>query len=282
MGLVPEEKIPALGEVIAGIIRLRSSILPWIAIATMILVWVLVPQTGHRLEELDWAIDHDELGFGGWWYLCVSRPIFQVFLFGWLWRIVILAALLKRILRLGLKIVAPHPDRLGGLGFIEGFPTIFAPLAFACSCVLASKWAHEVTWHGVHVQSFRMQAVIYIALSLVLCISPLLVFIPFLRKQKRKAVAEYSQLIARHGRLVHQQWMEGRPVSDRTILEAPELGPTCDIGAIFEAVKSMRIIPFTRKSLLAIAIPAGLPLLAVFLMEIPIGELIGKILKALL
>ena len=92
----------------------------------------------------------------------------------------------------------------------------------------------------------------------------------------------HALLIARHGRLVHEQWMEGRSTTDRALLEAPEFGPTCDIGSIFDAVRSMRVLPFTRKSLLGVLIPAMLPLLAVFLMEIPIGELIGKILKALL
>lgn len=282
MGIVPEEKVPAFRQVIHGIIHLRNSTFPWIGIGLMILLWIFIPQTGHRVPELSWAREQGTLGFGGWWYLFVSRPIFQIFLFGWLWRIVLLSILLKRIVGLGLQPVATHPDRLAGLGFIEGFPRLFTPLAFATSCLLASKWAHEIAWHGAHITAFKMQAGIFGALILLLCLGPLAVFIPFLKKTKRKAIADYGQLIARHGRLVHQQWIEGRPPADRALLEAPELGPACDIAELYEPVRSMRMFPFSKKSLAVVLIPAALPLLAVCSMEIPLLELLGDIFKTLL
>jgi hypothetical protein len=281
-GCVPEEKIPAFRGIIASMIRLRNSTLPWIGIAGVILLWIFVPDTGLRLEELDWARTDGGLGFGGWWFLLVSRPVFQIFLFAWLWRVLLFGVLLKRVAGLGLDLVPNHPDRLGGLGFVPGFPVLFAPFAFALSCILASKWAHDIVWHGAHVRDFKLLAGLFVAVLLLVCLSPLTVFMPLLKRTRRKALADYGNLIARHGRLVHREWIEGRPVADRALLEAPELGPACDIGAIHDSVVAMRNIPLTKASVLVLVLPAAVPLLIGATIEIPIVELLGKLFKTLL
>lgn len=281
-GCVPEEKVPAFREIIASMVRLRNSTLPWMGIAGVILLWIFLPETGHRLEELDWARTEGRLGFGGWWFLLVSRPVFQIFLFAWLWRIVLFGMLLKRIAGLGLDPVPTHPDRLAGLGFVAGFPVLFAPFSFALSCVLASKWAHEIAWHGAQVQDFKLLAGLFLAVLLLVCLGPLAVFMPLLKKAKRKALADYGTLIARHGRLVHRQWIDGQPPADRSLLEAPELGPACDIGALYDSIRAMATIPVTKASVLAIAVPAALPMIAVATMEIPLAELLGKLFKTLI
>ena len=281
-GCIPEEKVPAFRGVIASMVRLRNSTLPWIAIAAVILVWILVPETGHRLGELDWARTEGHLGFGGWWFLLVSRPVFQIFLFAWLWRVVLFGLLLKRIAGLGLDLVPNHPDRLGGLGFVSGFPVLFAPFALAMSCVLASKWAHDIAWRGSHVGDFKLLAGLFLAVILLVCLSPLAVFMPLLKKARRKALADYGNLIARHGRLVRSQWIEGQAPADRSLLEAPELGPVCDIGAIYDSIRAMGTSPVNKSAILAIAIPAALPLLIGATMEIPLMDLLGKLFKTLL
>lgn len=282
MGCVPEEKIPAFREVIFKMIRLRNSVGPWVAIACMVVLSLVFPDAGHRLEEINWAKDRGILGFGGWWYLCVSRPIFQIFLFAWLWRILLVAILLRRISTLGLDLIATHPDKLGGLGFVEGFPRLFAPTAFAFSSVLASKWAHEIRWHGEHVTSFQVQGGIFLFLMLALCLAPLLVFTPMLARTRRKALADYGRLVAEHGRLVRKQWIEDIPSADRSLLEAPELGPSCDVNALYDSVKSMRIFAISRTSVLIILLPATLPLIALLSMEVPLVDLFGKLFKTFL
>lgn len=282
MGLLPEEKMPAFRSVIHDTIRLRNSTLPWIAIGGAILLWFFIPEAGRGVEELNWALDHGHPGFGGWWYLCISRPVFQIFLFGWLWRIVLLTILLWRIVRLGLEPIASHPDRLAGLGFVEGFSRLFAPLSFASSCILASHWAHEMAYHGVHVAFFKMQAAIFIGVILLLCLAPLLAFVPLLRKTKRKALHDYGMLVARHGRLVHQRWIEGKTLPDRTLLEAPELGPSCDINFLYDSIRAMRVSPFSKSSVITVAIPAAIPILLVFSMEIPLADLLKRLLHTVL
>jgi hypothetical protein len=282
MGLVSEEKIPAFREVIAGIIRLRNSTLPWVAIAAVIATAALFPDTGIHLEELNWAKDGGGLGFGGWWFLVVSRPIYQLFLFSWLWRVVLLVVIFRRILKLGLDLLPAHPDRLGGLGFITATPRGFAPFAFALSCVTASKWAHDIAWHGARVDDFKLHGGIFVLLVVVTCLAPLTVFLPLLKKTRRKGIAEYGGLVARYDRMVAQTWLRGRPVADRSLLEAPELGPSCDIHSLYNSVRDMRILPVDKSSLLPLILPLALPLLVASSIEIPLAELIGKVFKTLI
>jgi hypothetical protein len=282
MGLVTEPKVPAFRELVADIIRLKNSSFPWVAFGALIVVTILVPETGERLRELDWSRENNHLGFGGWWYLWISRPIFQIFILSWVWRLVLVAILLRRIVKLGLDLVPSHPDRLAGLGFIESLPRAFVPLALAMSCVLCGHLAHEIAWHGAHFSSFKIPLVIFAVAVFLICVAPLLVFIPLLKRTKRAAMAQYGALVARHNRLVHREWVEGGKVDDRSLLDAPELGPTTDVNAIFEAVNSMRALPFSRKSLITVFVPVAVPVIIVALMEIPLVEILMKIFKTVI
>jgi hypothetical protein len=49
-----------------------------------------------------------------------------------------------------------HPDGVGGLGFLEQLTLARSPVVFAISWVLASRWVHEVLYHGVAVKSLRL------------------------------------------------------------------------------------------------------------------------------
>lgn len=273
-GAVPEDKVDDFLRIIAGVAALKNSWKPWLVIAALIAVSSLVPESGSGHSDLGWATRGGSLGFGGWWYLCVSRPILQMFLLGWLWRLVLLALLLRRIAKLGLRPVPAHPDGLGGLGFIQGFPRAFVPVVFAMSCVLSAYCAHDVAWHGTHVAELKWQAGSFALAAVFLCTAPLAVFIPLLRKAKRKALAEYGALAAGHDRQVHRRWIEG------DASPAPECLPTMEVHGLYSAVKAMRIIPCSRQMLTVILVPVALPMILVSAIEIPVAELLGNLLKA--
>ena len=58
----------------------------------------------------------------GRWYLYVARPDYLTLALAWLWRIVLAFVLFKRLAALPLLLVPTHPDRVGGLGFLESIP----------------------------------------------------------------------------------------------------------------------------------------------------------------
>jgi len=190
--------------------------------------------------------------------------------------------LFRRIVRFGLNLLPQHPDRLGGLAFICGTPRALSPLAFAASCLMSARWAHDIAWHGAHVAQLELQALIFVAIAIVVCLFPLAVFLPLLKRTKRKGLADYGGLIARYDRLVGRIWIRGEKVENRGLLEASELGPSCDIHMIYDSVREMRIIPMNKNSLLPLLIPLALPLLVASTIEIPLAEFIGKVFKTLL
>ena len=284
-GLVRAEQRDVFREIGRGIVRLRNSIRPWVIIIALIIAWTAFGPSPASDHELVWAAEGPSaslhLGFGGWWLAYVARPLFVALLAAWLWRLVLAFLLLKRLARLDLALVPTHPDHAGGLGFLEKFPTAFSLFAFAVSAVVASRLAHEVVYHGVHVLSLKALVVVFLVLVTVLCLAPLLVFLPKMAAAKRRAILQYGALIGEHGRLVHRRWIQREPVAESPMLDAPELGPVADTLSLYEAVAKMRTAPIGKAALFAVALPAAIPMLALFAIEVPIKDLLLKILASL-
>ncbi|MCI0732842.1 MAG: hypothetical protein L0Y38_03335 [Methylococcaceae bacterium] len=108
---------------------------------------------------------------------------------------------------------------------------------------MASRLAHEVVYHGVHVQSLNSLVAVFVAAVVALCVAPLLVFIPGLAAAKRTAPLEYGALIGEHGRLVHRRWIRREAIEESALLDAPEIGPVADTLSLYEAVMKMRMAP---------------------------------------
>jgi len=283
-GLVRESDRPRLREILRGAAHLRDSTLPWVAVAALVVAWTLLSPNPAELHEVVWADEsgpRPRMGFGGFWFLYVARPIYAALLLGWVWRVGLLFVLFSRIAALGLQIVPTHPDGAGGLGFLEQLCVVWSPVVLGISSVLASRWAHEVVYHDVAVRSLRLPMLAFGGLALVLFLSPLLVWMPRLGAAKRAALLEYSALVGRHGRLVRRRWILREPVDDSGLLAAPEIGPVADTLALYEAVRKMRALPVGRQALSAIVLPAALPMLGVVAIEVPVKELLLKVLSTL-
>jgi len=284
-GIVPAAQRVWFDAALARAARMRDATLPWVAIAACVVAVVTISEVVFHPHEADWAQSGSAgqaPGFGGLWYLYVGRSIFYTLVFAWLWRIVLVTALMWRVARLELSLVPTHPDRVAGLGFLDRLPTGFAPLALALGCVLASRWAHDAVYHGLSLTSLRIEMMGFVVLCVVVFALPLVAFHGPLKRAKKKALFDYGDLVGRHGRLVHKRWIEGREVGQPPILEASELGPVADTGAIYEAVKSMRSMALGRNSVLSVALAAALPIIAVLALQLPIKQLALTLLKAVL
>jgi hypothetical protein len=255
-----------------------------LVVAGLVVGWTAVANL-RQAHELVWAVEDapvpSHLGFGGWWFAYVARPLYIAFGIGWVWRIVLLTVLFRKIAGLELALVPTHPDARGGLGFLGRFPKAFQPVVFAASAVLASGWAHQALYHGVPAQSLRAPMITFVVLVSLLVLAPLLVFVPPLLAAKRRALLEYGRLVGRHGRLVRRRWILGETVVDDGLLAAPELGPVADTVSLYQAVERMGVAPIGRAALMAVVVPAVIPMLAVVSIEIPLKDLLLTVLKAL-
>jgi hypothetical protein len=262
--------------------RLAGASLPWVLAVGVAVAWTLADPPARGDDALSWAVGPDgELGFGGLWAAYVARPIFLALLAGWLWRIALVALWLWRIDRLGLALVPSHPDRTGGIAFVEKLPGAFALVTFALAAVLASRWAHEAVHHGAPLLDFRMAAIAFAALWTLCLLLPLLALARSLRRAKRAAGAAYADLVGRQGRLVHRRWIEEKAVDDEALLEPAGVGAVADAAVLYDAVKKMRAVPIGKSAVLGALVPIAIPFLLLALLRVPLKDLFLKVFHVL-
>ncbi len=265
-----------------AVVRLRDATLPWVLLLGAAVAWSLADDPLTHGDAMAWAFDADgTLGFGGWWFAYVVRPVFLALLMAWLWRILLLSLWMWRVGRIDLSLVPTHPDRAGGVALVERLPGAFALVSMALSAMLASRWAHEILHHGASLAAYRHAVIVFVVLWSLLLLLPLLAFAPALSRTRKQAIRAYSALVGRQGELVHQRWIEGREVAAEPILEAPEIGPVADAAAMYEAVVKMRRVPIGKVSAIGILLPLALPLLVVTALQVPLKDLLLKLAKAL-
>ena len=78
---------------------------------------------------------------------------------------------------------------------------------------------------------------------------------------------------------MHRRWILGRPVAENALLDAPELGPVADIAATYELVEKISPLPAGKSTLGAIVLPMALPMLVVAAQQIPLRDMLLKLLK---
>lgn len=282
-GILGPSQQAAFDRLLGDARRLRDSSLPWVLVVGVTFAWVMVDPPSTHDDALSWAAARDgTLGFGGWWFAYVARPIFLALLFAWLWRMLLVAYWFWRLGSLELSLVPSHPDRVGGLAFVEKLPAGYGLVTFALSAAIASRWAHEIAHHGASLQSYQLPAALFAILWTLLALLPLLALMPPLNAERHRAVPAYARLVGEQGRLVHRRWILREKVGDEPILDAPEIGPVADAAAMYDAVKRMQIVPIGKGSLVRILVPLALPMIVIAAMRIPIGELLLKLVKAVL
>jgi hypothetical protein len=285
-GLVNDAEHDRFVDIVHRAIVWRDNWKPWVAIAMLIAAWCAVNPLVGGSHDLRWAQPPAEhgaaLAVGAFWFRYVSLPILTALLLTWLWRLGLIAVVLTRISRLNLRLVATHPDQAGGLGFLHRLPAAFAPLSFALAIILAARWGHEALYHGAPVMSFSLPMGAFAAIMTIVVIAPLAVFVPQLMALRRRGLLQYGALVTEHGQLVHRRWIEHEPVTETSLLEAPELGPVADTVSLYEAVAATQPLPVNKRTLAIIFLPILLPVLPLITIEVPLKDALLKLLKTLL
>jgi hypothetical protein len=80
---------------------------------------------------------------------------------------------------------------------------------------------------------------------------------------------------------VHERWIEGTAVADAPFLDAPELGPAADVATLYQLATSVRVVPIGKTALGAVLIPAVVPMLIVAALEVPLKDILLKLVGAL-
>jgi hypothetical protein len=222
------------------------------------------------------------LSLGGIWYHAIAVPILQFFVLRWLWRLIIWTLFLRDMARLNLNTVVTHPDRAGGLGFLGVAHVSIALFPFAVSCILSGAVAFQMRFEGASIESFYLLFAVYLVVVLLVCLGPLLIFVPLLARTRREGLLMYSLLSDRYNRAFERKWVDGQRSPDEALLGSSDIQSLSDLGNSFRMAQEMSPFVFSRQQVLQIAIAAMLPCLPLVLLVMPVGQLLKVLIKALL
>src|SRR5260370_32643921 len=98
----------------------------------------------------------------GTWALFISYPILVYLTLLWIWRQIVWARFLRSTTLLNLRLIAAHPDHLGGLGFLEASLLGQLPFSFCLGVRLAGAIANREMYEGQNVIAYPFLAPILI------------------------------------------------------------------------------------------------------------------------
>ena len=285
-GLVPPDELSRLTAALQRADRRSSS-----ALAEAIILGIAYAASVYGLfvqvSELDesWIgsmVDvHVQLSLAGRWALLVSLPLFWFLVLRWFWRFVVWTRLLWDLAKLNLRLVATHPDRCGGIGFLGLYPPMFAALVFALSCVTASAALQVILFADWSLRSLAAPFLAWVALVLVFFVGPLCVFAPTLLRLKKQALLTYGVLASEHNRAFERKWVQGGKTG-KDALGTPDVSSLAELATAVELIRTMRVIPAGLEAIIPLLIAIGLPWLAVVATQLPVMELLTIVVKALL
>ena len=286
--IITEEVLPKFRDVVDSAMRLRNSV----AIELLLLAVVFVG--GHyswsaisgitKIGTGTWYATvtdgSTQLSPAGYWYVVVSRPVFQFILIRWYFRLFIWARFLWQSSRLELNLIPTHPDRAAGLGFLGGSAGAFAPLLMAHGALLAGVLANPIFFAGAKLTDFKMEIIGFVAFLMLWVLGPLLVFAPRLMRAKRTGVREYGILSSRYVSEFDRKWVRGGAADDEQLMGSGDIQSLADLGNSFQVIRDIKPFPFGKDTVLQLVVITLIPLLPLVLTMIPLEELIMKLLGA--
>ena len=281
--LVPERAMPRFEAAVAGVFRLRNSMLAEVLLIAFVygvglfVAWHL--QVGLAISS--WytmpPVAGSRLSLAGFWYSYVSMPIFQFLLLRWYFRVFIWTRFLWQVSRIELSLVPTHPDRVGGLGFLANTAFAFMPIAVAHGAVLSGMIANRIFQAGAALPAFKVEIAVVVVFVQALVFVPLLMFTPQLARAKRTGLREYGMLAERYVREFDTKWLRGGATPDEPLVGSADIQSLADLGNSFEVVKGMRFAPVVRDAILQLAVATLLPVAPLLLTVMPLEELIRRL-----
>jgi hypothetical protein len=215
----------------------------------------------------------------GFWYVFVSIPIAQFILLRWYVRFFIWYRFLWQVSRMNLNLIASHPDRCGGMGFLGKTSWAFGPILFAQGAMLAGVVASRVLYKGETLLSFKLPIGGFIAFFLVVILGPLLMFTPKMAAARRKGLGEFALLAQRYVEGFQQKWIAGLHAPDEELLGTGDIQSLADLGNSFGLARDMRVVPFGLDDVSRLAAVTAAPFLPLLLTVWSPEELIMRLIK---
>jgi len=286
-GLVSSATLDRFEACVRSAMALRNSIAAELAMVALI-YGVGIPVIWHDFAVHDvgtWYAQATPQGprltAAGVWYAYVSVPIFQFLLLRWYFRLVIWTRFLWQVSRIPLNLTAMHPDRMAGLGFLSTTVFAFVPLLMAHGALLSGTIANQIFYSGSTLPDAKVQIAVVVVFLLLMVLGPLVVFAPQIAAAKRAALRSYGRLGQRYVMDFERAWIPTGSPAEASPLGSGDIQSLADLANSLETVRSTRVLPITRQTVLALGIATLLPVAPLLLTVIPFEELATYLLKLL-
>jgi hypothetical protein len=282
--IIPEER-QRFEAIIARAMRLRNSV----AIELLLLAFAFTGGywvwRSHALLGLaTWYASPADVSmvftWAGYWYVFVSLPVARFIMLRWYFRLVIWFLFLWRASRLQLRLNPLHPDRAGGLGFLGGSLDALTPVFFAQTAFLSGLIANQIWHQGASLPEFKLEIGGFLAIFLLLALLPLTIFFPHMAAARRRGLREAGRLAARYVDDFRDKWTQ-QGISESP-LGSPDIQSLADLGNAYSVVYEMRLLPFSRKAVIRLAVLIGLPFLPLTLTMVPFEQILSQLIKLLI
>jgi hypothetical protein len=210
------------------------------------------------------------------WYWIVCMTLFCFLCLRWIWRLALWCFFLWRVSRLELRLVPIHPDRAGGLGYLELVHSEFTPLVLAISAAQSASLAQDIALGRMTVDSIYPSVAFLLLTDAVLFLAPLHLFSRKLWKCKVDGLCNYGALAERYANEFDTKWLGAGPGPDEPLLGTADIQSLADLSNSVSIVRDMRLAPVSPSLLKYIAVAALLPLLPLVLFKYPIGDLLAN------
>jgi len=284
--LIPDASRARFEAAVASAMRLRNSVTAEVLLLAFVYAVGLFawPYYG-ALHVATWyavpTADGRQLSPAGWWFACVSLPMFQFILFRWYFRLFIWIRFLWQVARCRLSLVPTHPDRAGGLGFLSGTVTAFAPFLAAHGTLVAAVMAGRIFFQSAKLLDFKVEIVVMVGFLLLVVLGPLLLFTPQVAAARRVGLREYGTLAQRYVREFDKKWLRGGPAGEPLVGSA-DIQSLADLGNSYELVANMRLLPFTRDTIIQLAVITLAPAAPLMLTMVSLEDLLKRLLQIIL
>ena len=273
--LVPEEQSSKFHAEWKSCEGLRN---PWLVRVFLVLLvyatvtWLAQYLSPEGSEFTAWWKGAGGLRFlspAGTWAAFVSYPILFYLVLAWLWRQLIWLRFLRSTTRLNLKLIAAHPDHLGGLGFLEGALRGQLPFSFCVGVGMAGAVANRVFNDGHPLNAFRHVPLILVAIVLLVCIAPYFLFTGTLMRMRRHGLTAYGAFARAVGEQFEKKWLHQTGSLNAEVLDVPDFSTTTDLYGVVSNINEIRVIPVSRVDVSAVIVSALIPGVPVIIASIP-------------
>jgi hypothetical protein len=286
--LIPKHAYSQLDRAIESAMTLRNSVKIEIFMAIIVytfghLIWLNQAALDNSTWYSFFKDGQQHFTSAGLWYAFVSIPIFQFILLRRYFRMFIWTRFLWKVSQIEMNLVPIHPDRAGGLGFLEISVAAFAPLLLAQGTLLSGTIANQIFYEGKSLLDFNLEIFSGMGILLLQVLGPLCVFIPCLTHVKCQGLLKYGALTRRFVKDFEAHWVHHEASSsEEALIRSGDVQFLNDMAGSYQILHEMRSVPFGKAIFWQTILAGSLPLFPLILTLFSFNDLVKRLLGILL